>query len=456
MADAEPPPWMRPGAPDPHAKKEAPPPPPAAAMDADEDIYGRETQEEADAKFMAALDANEARKAARQAALDLHAQGADAAWDERKPPPPPNDGYEEPSEEVLRLRPVIEKVFMATLTDPHYQKHPVPMVRSQHSHDACNELLDLCRLPEEELPQAHVIQRRIEQAWVDPDAWVRATAGSAAHAFGITQVADDFDAELRRKFGHLVTDEDRAGPRRWDPVGVFDDRWKSELVLPPLPEFEKHCNVRTDEEVREMMTRRTGAQAPRRPAAPMARGRGAAGRGGAARGRGAAAPPRFKPTQKRRAVVMLDDAPQIKPLGKDGRVKEPPKPKPKPLPEQTSQVQCVACSTWRAVDAAAAERAASAAWTCADGGFTCSEGGFRADGVEGVFGEALNLLDDAGRTLLEGFLRKEARPAGAGDKLRVHQEADGDKLRMDYLNLNWADFTYTRTRKRKAGKAPAA
>ena len=72
-----------------------------------------------------------------------------------------------------------------------------------------------------------------------------------------------------------------------------------------------------------------------------------------------------------------------------------------------------------------------------------------------MFGEALNLLDDAGRTLLEGFLRKEARPAGAGDKLRVHQEADGDKLRTDYLNLNWADFTYTRTRKRKAGKAPA-
>ena len=271
--DTEPPPWMRPGAPDPHAKKEAPPPPPAAAMDADEDIYGRETQEEADAKFMAALDANEARKAARQAALDLHAQAADAAWDERKPPPPPNDGYEEPSEEVLRMRPVMEKVFMATLTDPHYQKHPVPMVRSQHSHDACKELLDLCRLPEEELPQAHVIQRRVEQAWVDPDAWVRATAGSAAHAFGITQVADDFDAELRRKFGHLVTDEDRAGPRRWDPVGVFDDRWKSELVLPPLPEFEKHCNVRTDEEVREMMTRRTGAVAPRRPAAPVPRGR---------------------------------------------------------------------------------------------------------------------------------------------------------------------------------------
>ena len=153
---------------------------------------------------------------------------------------------------------------MATLTDPHYQKHPVPMVRSQHSHDTCKELLDLCKLPEEELPQPHIIKRKIEQARVDPDAWVRATAGSAAKAFGIKEVADDFDEELRRKFGHLLSDEDRAGPRRWDPVGLFEDRWKSELVLPPLPEFEKHCNFRTDEEIAEMMAQRSAPSRPRR------------------------------------------------------------------------------------------------------------------------------------------------------------------------------------------------
>ena len=93
---------------------------------------------------------------------------------------------------------------------------------------------------------------------------------------------------------------------------MFDDRWKSELVLPPLPEFEKHCNFRTDEEVRELMQKRS---APSRPAArpQVARGRGVQGRLG--RGRGAQAKPRFKPTQKRRAVVMLDDAPEIKPVG---------------------------------------------------------------------------------------------------------------------------------------------
>ena len=131
MADATPPPWMQPGAPPPHAKKEAVPPPQPMEQDDDEDLYGTETQEEADAKFMAALDANEARKAAKQAALDLQAKEGDAEYEKMKPPPPPNNGYEEPSEEVLKLRATMEKVFMATLTDPHYQKHPVPMVRSQ-------------------------------------------------------------------------------------------------------------------------------------------------------------------------------------------------------------------------------------------------------------------------------------------------------------------------------------
>ena len=315
MADATPPPWMQPGAPPTHAKKEAvPPPQPMEQDDDDEDLYGNETQEQADAKFMAALDANEARKAAKQAALDLQAKEGDAEYEKMKPPPPPNGGYEEPSEEVLKMRATMEKVFMATLTDPHYQKHPVPMVRSQHSHDTCKELLDLCKLPEEELPQPHIIKRKIEQARVDPDAWVRATAGSAAKAFGIKEVADDFDEELRRKFGHLLSDEDRAGPRRWDPVGLFEDRWKSELVLPPLPEFEKHCNFRTDEEIAEMMAQRS---APSRPAArpQVARGRGGVqGRLGRGRGR-SGDKPRFKPTQKRRAVVMLDDAPEIKPVG---------------------------------------------------------------------------------------------------------------------------------------------
>ena len=75
MADATPPPWMQPGAPPTHAKKEAVPPPQPMEQDGDdEDLYGTETQEQADAKFMAALDANEARKAAKQAALDLQAK----------------------------------------------------------------------------------------------------------------------------------------------------------------------------------------------------------------------------------------------------------------------------------------------------------------------------------------------------------------------------------------------
>ena len=52
---------------------------------------------------------------------------------------------------------------------------------------------------------------------------------------------------------------------------VANDTWErlSDLrilcVLPPLPEFEKHCNFRTDEEVRELMQQRSAPrQAPRR------------------------------------------------------------------------------------------------------------------------------------------------------------------------------------------------
>ena len=77
-----------------------------------------------------------------------------------KPPPPPNGGREEGNGGGKKnAQATMEKVFMATLTDPHYQKHPVPMVRSQHSHDTCKELLDLCKLPRKELPQPQTSSR---------------------------------------------------------------------------------------------------------------------------------------------------------------------------------------------------------------------------------------------------------------------------------------------------------
>ena len=142
------------------------------------------------------------------------------------------------------------------------------------------------------------------------------------------------------------------------------------------------------------------------------------------RGRGAQQKPRYKPTQKRRAGVMLDDAPEIKPVGKDGRVKEPPKPKPeKPSKPDADDVTLDDLSNKAITD---------------------------------VFGENLNLLDDAGRKLLGLFLRKAPKPPGAGDKVKVHQETDSEAIRTDYLKLNWDDYTYTRTRKRKAVQAPAA
>ena len=121
---------------------------------------------------------------------------------------------------------------------------------------------------------------------------------------------------------------------------------------------------------------------------------------------------------------MLDDAPEIKPVGKDGRVKEPPKPKPsKPSKPDADDVTLDDLSNKAITD---------------------------------VFGENLNLLDDAGRKLLGVFLRKAPKPPGAGDKVKVHQETDSEAIRTDYLKLNWEDYTYTRTRKRKAVAQPAA
>ena len=69
-----------------------------------------------------------------------------------------------------------------------------------------------------------------------------------------------------------------------------------------------------------------------------------------------------------------------------------------------------------------------------------------------MFGENLNLLDDAGRKLLGVFLRKAPKPPGAGDKVKVHQETDNEAA--DHLKLNWDRTTWhTRTRKRKAVQA---
>ena len=115
-------------------------------------------------------------------------------------------------------------------------------------------------------------------------------------------------------------------------------------------------------------------------------------------------------------------------VGKDGRVKEPPKPKPeKPAPAPAGPDP----------DDETLDDLSKKA-------------------ITDVFGENLNLLDDAGRKLLGLFLRKAPKPPGTGDKVKVHQETDADATRTDYLKLNWDDYTYTRTRKRKAVQAPAA
>ena len=115
-------------------------------------------------------------------------------------------------------------------------------------------------------------------------------------------------------------------------------------------------------------------------------------------------------------------------VGKDGRVKEPPKPKPeKPAPAPAGPDPDEE---------------------------TLDDLSHKA--ITDVFGENLNLLDDAGRKLLGAFLRKAPKPPGAGDKVKVHQETDNEAIRTDYLKLNWDDYTYTRTRKRKAVQAPAA
>ena len=259
-------------------------------------------------------DAKAARKAPVQAALDLQAKEGDAEYEKMKPPPP-NGGYEEPSEEVLKMRETMEKVFMATLTDPHYQKHPVPMVRSQHSHDTCKELLDLCKLPEGGTPATAHHQEDRASSGGSRTTWVRAAAGSAAKAFGIKEVADDFDEELRRKFGHFCrmrTGRGLGGGTRSD----FEDRWKSAPVLPPLPEFEKHCNFRTDEEIAELMAH--GGPLPvnqRLVTWPQARAAvvfRAAGPGTRSIRRQAASSRRVCAEGRR---VMLDDAPEIKPVG---------------------------------------------------------------------------------------------------------------------------------------------
>ena len=132
---------------------------------------------------------------------------------------------------------------------------------------------------------------------------------------GIKEVADDFDKELRRKFGHCCSMKIGRDSGGGTSPGSLRTGGSRELVLPPLPEFEKHCNFRTDEEIAEMMAQRS--------AHGRRLGRSTTGAGprwcpgvawGAGRGR-SGDKPRFKPTQKVEGGRDARRRAQIKPAG---------------------------------------------------------------------------------------------------------------------------------------------
>ena len=71
-----------------------------------------------------------------------------------------------------------------------------------------------------------------------------------------------------------------------------------------------------------------------------------------------------------------------------------------------------------------------------------------------VFGDDCNLATADVRAVFRAFLEKRAKPANAADKVKIHEETKPDDKGVNmkssiFLVLDWAAYTYKRTRKRK-------
>ena len=84
------------------------------------------------------------------------------------------------------------------------------------------------------------------------------------------------------------------------------------------------------------------------------------------------------------------------------------------------------------------------------------QGGSPAAGekLDALLGDDCNLATADVRALFRAFLEKRPKPANAADKVKIHEETKPDDKGVNmkssiFLVLDWAAYTYKRTRKRK-------
>ncbi|KAH8054737.1 hypothetical protein JL722_8685 [Aureococcus anophagefferens] len=351
--------------------------------------------------------------------------------------------------------------------------------------------------PASERPPMHVLKRLIDERLEDEDKWVQITAGCVSRELGIPcesferEIEDTFVSKVRAAYAERESDpppqpEWTYGDtiHDWfdarDLPGILDE----ELFKPEGPPQVKHCGVRADAPKVNLL---------RKPDASLGggRGRGAGGRGGAQKrdlspryqAGLAGAPPRSEPAAipaprprkevaKRRKIVMLDEAPPkqekqvVSSSSKDPlKAALAPAKRAAPAPDPLKAALAAPAAARRARRAAARPLAppprpappappkrapAPPAAPPAPAPAPAPAAGESST----LLGDDCNLATADVRALFQAFLEKRPKPANAADKVKIHEETKPDDKGVNmkssiFLVLDWAAYTYKRTRKRK-------
>ncbi|KAH8072240.1 hypothetical protein JL720_11282 [Aureococcus anophagefferens] len=351
--------------------------------------------------------------------------------------------------------------------------------------------------PASERPPMHVLKRLIDERLEDEDKWVQITAGCVSRELGIPcesferEIEDTFVSKVRAAYAERESDpppqpEWTYGDtiHDWfdarDLPGILDE----ELFKPEGPPQVKHCGVRADAPKVNLL---------RKPDASLGggRGRGAGGRGGAQKrdlspryqAGLAGAPPRSEPAaiprrgrgrrsrsggrsscstappKQEKQVVSSSSRtrsrrrsrPRSAPRRRRTRSKpRSPRPPRRPAPRRAAPARPSLAPPPRPAPPAPPKRAPAPPAAPAPAPAPAPAAGESST----LLGDDCNLATADVRALFQAFLEKRPKPANAADKVKIHEETKPDDKGVNmkssiFLVLDWAAYTYKRTRKRK-------
>ncbi|KAK7250384.1 hypothetical protein SO694_00007554 [Aureococcus anophagefferens] len=273
--------------------------------------------------------------------------------------------------------------------------------------------------PASERPPMHVLKRLIDERLEDEDKWVQITAGCVSRELGIPcesferEIEDTFVSKVRAAYAERESDpppqpEWTYGDtiHDWfdarDLPGILDE----ELFKPEGPPQVKHCGVRADAPKGRRVTLSQDDEPTQQPEKR-----------------------KRAPTPQGSILVESDDddAPTVD----------------ETTPEYTAAkkafVPFVKNEPTPPEDAAPPAPAPAPA---------------AGEKLDALLGDDCNLATADVRALFQAFLEKRPKPANAADKVKIHEETKPDDKGVNmkssiFLVLDWAAYTYKRTRKRK-------